>query len=73
LQAHANLAYHLQMIGEFQLAWTILSTALNFSKNSAILLEARAIINMQMSNFAAAFVDISKAIAVWACAIKSLI
>jgi tetratricopeptide (TPR) repeat protein len=63
LEAYVNLAYNLQACGNLQQAWVILSGALRFAPQGIIALEARAIINLQMSNFSAAMLDLTSAIA----------
>ena len=62
MTGYVNLAYSLQCEGEFQDAWNILTTALRVNPKAKDVLEARAIVNLQMSNFSGALKDISKAI-----------
>ncbi|XP_028413242.1 uncharacterized protein LOC114536089 isoform X2 [Dendronephthya gigantea] len=59
LPARVNLAYNLQVEGKFQKAWDQFTAALNIDKNFQAALEGRAIVNLQMANTFAAFVDMN--------------
>lgn len=62
ITAYVNLCYSLQSEGEFQDAWNIVTTALEISPDNRNALEARAIVSLQMSNFAGALKDITQAV-----------
>lgn len=62
MTGYINLAYSLQCEGQFQDAWNILTAALRVNPNARGVLEARAIVNLQMSNFTGALKDMSNAI-----------
>jgi tetratricopeptide (TPR) repeat protein len=68
IDAFYNLALSLQAAGNLQQAWTVLTSALKVAPKSAILLEARGVINLQRSSFAAALLDLSSAIDIDPCA-----
>jgi tetratricopeptide (TPR) repeat protein len=64
MTGYINLAYSLQCEGQFQDAFNVLSSALRLNPKACGVLEARSIVNLQMSNFGGALKDISKAIGV---------
>lgn len=62
LTARVNLAYTLQVCGKLMQAWRNFTIAIELKRNFKPALEARAIVNLQMSNTFAAFQDISASI-----------
>ena len=47
-QAYVNLAYCLQTTGQFKKAWNVLTAAIGVDKHNVSVLEARAIVNLQV-------------------------
>ncbi|XP_078682864.1 uncharacterized protein LOC144917111 isoform X2 [Branchiostoma floridae x Branchiostoma belcheri] len=60
--ARVNLAYNLQVFGKFMQAWRQFTAAVDMSPRFKPALEGRAVVNLQMSNTYAAWVDINDAV-----------
>ncbi|XP_078601975.1 uncharacterized protein LOC144876496 isoform X1 [Branchiostoma floridae x Branchiostoma japonicum] len=60
--ARVNLAYNLQVFGKFMQAWRQFTAAVDMSPKFKPALEGRAVVNLQMSNTYAAWVDINNAV-----------
>ncbi|XP_074650504.1 uncharacterized protein LOC141905524 isoform X2 [Tubulanus polymorphus] len=64
LPARVNLAYSLEMTGQFMQAWTQFTIAININPKYQPAFEGRAVINLQMRDTFAALQDINASLAV---------